>query len=132
MEYLYWALGIYVFLSVVYLGYLGVARLNIARKVAPEKITVPVYVFGVPALLLFLIGDVVVNLIMSIIFLQLPRLDQLLFTARLSHNANHGKGYRKPLARWFCKELLDRFDFKEKHCECWDGDDGQKCVENNG
>ena len=130
MIYLYWIIGIYLFLSFTYLGYLGMARLNIARKTHPEKLTIPVYIFGVPALLFFAIADVIVNILMSVVFLQLPRFDQLFFTARLSYNANHGSGYRKPLARWFCRELLDRFDFKEKHCSCWDGDTGQKCEEN--
>jgi len=131
MNYLYWTIGIYVFISIVYLGYLGFARLNLARKTHPEKVTKIVTIFAVPALLLFAIGDVLVNLIMSVPFLQLPRLDQLFFTARLSHDVNNGKGYRKPLARFFCKELLDRFDFKEKHCECWEEDEAQKCVEKN-
>lgn len=130
MIYLYWIIGIYLFLSFTYLGYLGMARLNIARKTHPDKITIPVYIFAVPALIAFLLADVVVNLLMSVVFLQLPELDKLLFTARLSYNANNGKGYRKPLARWFCKELLDRFDFKEKHCSCWEGDSALKCEEN--
>ena len=114
------ALGIYVFISMTYLGYLGLVRLNIARKKDPSKINKSVYFFAMPAIIIFIVSDVMLNLIMSIPFLQLPRFDKLLFTARLSHNVNHGRGYRKKLARYFCSELLDKFDVNQKHCDEWE------------
>ena len=116
------ASAIYIFISMTYLGYLGMVRLYIAKKKNPHKLTKSVYIFAGPALVIFLLSDVLLNLIMSIPFLQLPQFDKLLFTARLSHNVNHGRGYRKKLARYFCSELLDKFDFGQKHCDKWDGE----------
>ena len=113
---------IYIFISMTYLGYLGMVRLNIARNKNPHKITKSVYFFAAPALVIFLVSDVILNLIMSVPFLQFPSFNKLLFTARLSHNVNHGRGYRKKLARYFCSELLDKFDVGSKHCDKWDGE----------
>lgn len=125
---LYWAVGIYAFLSFVYLWYLAVTRLNLALKQTPEVVTLPVKILAYPWLIVGLLCDVVLGLVGgSIIFLQLPSLNRVLFTAVLSYNANFGRGYRKNLARFFCRELLDRFDFNNRHCECFEGSEGLDC-----
>lgn len=124
----YWLIGVYLFLCFVYLWYLAVVRLNIAMKEEPEKVTTAVKVFAYPWLFFGLACDVVLGVVFgSILFLQLPSFDRLLFTAVLSYNANFGGGYRKKLARTICTELLDRFDWQRRHCECFEGSEGLDC-----
>lgn len=127
MIYLYSILGLYLFLSFTYVWYLGMVRLNIARKENPEKLTKDVIFFALPFALIGLAADVLLNLTFgTVIFFQLPHPDRLLFTARISNNAQSNNAYRRKLARWFCG-LLDKFDWRNKHCECWEDDPAEKC-----
>lgn len=129
MIYLYWIVGIYLFTSFVYVWYLGMARLNIARKENPEKLTKTVIFFALPFALIGLVADALFNIVIgTVLFLELPEFDRILFTARISKWANKS-GYRKPLARWFCLQL-DKFDWRGKHCSCFEPvDDAPKCQQ---
>lgn len=122
--------GSYLFMSLVYLGYLGIARLNIALKTNPEKVNKAVKILATPAVIIFVLADVLLNVVFgTLMFLQLPKFKKLLFTARLSDNANNGRGFRKSLAKFWCRELLDRFDHQGRHCDCHEGSEGEACQE---
>lgn len=124
-----YAVEIYLFLSMVYIWYLGMTRILIAKKENPEDLTRTVIFFAAPWSLFGLIADAVLGTVFgSIIFLQLPSFKRILFTDVLSYNAVHGAGYRLKLARWFCG-LLDWADWGRKHCACWEGDEALKCQD---
>lgn len=66
------------------------------------------YAFGVP----FAIADILYNLTVgSFIFWEKPRLDELMFTCRITRLMKEGN----PLATTFCR-MLDVYD--EGHCKC--------------
>lgn len=73
----------------------------------------------VPAYLTLAIGavlDCLVNItVMSILFLEPPR--QLLVTQRLQYHIRNGKGWRKALAYWVCRNYLNAFDPTGDHCD---------------
>lgn len=124
MKALYWAAGIFIFMSYTWTMYLAVMALKRVKDETPEKITTAVKIFGYPLLFVGLIFDVVFNVVLgTILFLELPELDRLLFTSRLDKHATQGSGYKKKLAQWFCHEFLNSFDPSGCHCgECEDED----------
>ncbi len=92
--------------------YLSVMHLASARN--EGRLTPAAKVLGYPWLAAGLVVDTLFNLIVgSVIFLEPPR--SLLFTSRVSR-LNDRDDWRGRLAKWFCKELLDPFDPKGKHC----------------
>lgn len=67
-----------------------------------------------PWLLVFILMDVVYNIIIgTIIFLEPPK--EWLFTARVSR-LNDLRTWRGNLARFFCRHLLDPLDPDGRHC----------------
>lgn len=70
---------------------------------------------GYPLLMVGYLMDFLLNVfIVSWIFFEVPR--ELLVTARLSRHIKTESGWRKTLATWLCKNLLDWADPKGCHC----------------
>jgi hypothetical protein len=98
----------------LWLFYLAVMNLIRARDAG--TLSRPAYILGLPILLIGLAIDFLTNMILvTILFLELPR--EPLVTARLSRHINESTGWRKHLAQWFCKNLLDAFDPSGCHCK---------------
>lgn len=94
--------------------YLAVMSLWRAKR---EGVLGPVAL--VPGYLTLAIGavlDVAVNTTLgSLLFLEPPR--EFLLTKRLQRHIKHGDGWRKRLAHWLCRNLLNPFDPTGDHCD---------------
>lgn len=69
--------------------------------------------FGTPLLMYGYLVDFLGNLLVSILFLDLPR--EPLITSRLQRYADGPDGWRRRLGLWFAENLLDPFDPKGYH-----------------
>lgn len=103
----------YLLALATWLFYLAVMNLVPVRDQLHPFARVNAYILLAIGLTLDLILNVVVA---SILFLEPPRLRELLLTARLSRLVKTDSGWRGRLARWICHHLLDQFDPKGKHC----------------
>ncbi|WP_431477844.1 hypothetical protein [Massilia eburnea] len=93
---------------------LYLAVMNLQRARDNGTITPAAYRLGLPLLYVGLLVDCLVNVIpVSALFLELPR--EFLVTQRLTRHANAEGGWRKGLAIWFAKNLLDTFDPSGQH-----------------
>lgn len=93
---------------------LYLAVMNLQRARDNGSITRPAYCLGLPLLYGGLLVDCLVNVIpVSVLFLEPPR--EFLVTQRLTRHANARNGWRKRLAIWFAKNLLDTFDPSGQH-----------------
>ena len=98
----------------LWVAYLAVMNLQRARD--NGTLSKVAYVLGCPVMYGGLLLDFLANqLLMTIILLELPR--ELLVTARVSRHKKAGKGWRKKVAEWFCRVLLDPFDPDGCHCK---------------
>ena len=106
-----------IYLAVIYITwvhYLAVMALRVAYKSdrLPKGMRPPSYF----VLFIGLIFDVVLNLIMSLPLLELPKYNrhEWLLTARFQRLIKEG-GWRGRQAEWFCHNFLEPFD--ENHCK---------------
>ena len=84
------------------------AVMSLQRAKAAGLLTRTALVLAYPVIVAGLLIDFVVNaLVMTVLFLDLPR--ELTVTARLKRHNRHGSGWRQRLAKWF-EPLLDPFD----------------------
>jgi len=91
--------------------YLAVMNLKANKK----KLNAISKCFAYPLLYVGVTADVLYNLTLgTIIFLELPH--QFLLTDRLESHLKE-PGWRGKVARWFCRNLLDPFDPKGRHCD---------------
>lgn len=102
-------LGSFYLLWILYL-----AVMNLQRARDSGAITRAAYRLGLPLLYVGLLVDCLVNVVpVSVLFFELPR--EFLVTQRLTRHANARSGWRKRLAIWFAKNLLDTFDPSGQH-----------------
>lgn len=92
-----------------YVHYLAIMHLAKFR----DRLTLSQKIFGYAIYGVGLVLDIVLNLLLSLLLLQVPR--QLLVTSRLSCLKTEA-GWRGKFARWVCYDLLDPFDPKGEHC----------------
>lgn len=88
-----------------------------ALKKAREGGSLPVWAnrLGMPLLMAGYLMDFLVNVfILSWLLLEPPK--ELLVTARLSRHIKADSGYRKVVATWICKNMLDFADPSGCHC----------------
>lgn len=52
--------------------------------------------------------------LLSLVFLERPR--EWFFSRRVSRHCRNGSGWRKSVACWICRDLLDAFDPDGRHC----------------
>lgn len=106
---LYAALAIYATLTVYW------AIMNFARARAAGILPIWALRIGYPLLLIGYAMDFLLNVfVVSWILLEPPR--ELLVTARLSRHIKNDNGWRKSIATWVCRNLLDWADPKGCHC----------------
>jgi len=104
--------GIFWLTSLTWIFYLAIMNLKKEKK----NLRLGAKILGYPMLILGFFLDVMFNIIVgSIMFLEFPRIKELLFTARVSRH-NDSPTWRGNVARWFCTHLLDQFDPSGKHC----------------
>ena len=105
--------GALVAIYVVWTLYLAIMSLASAR--AANKLPAWAYRLAIPILAVGYVSDFLLNmLVASVLFLELPR--ELLVTGRLSRHIKADSGWRKSVAQWICKNLLDFADPKGCHC----------------
>lgn len=108
---LYSILFIYLLIGFTWFFYLAAMHL----KHNKDKINPASKFFGIPWIILAVVGDVLFNWIIgTIMFIELPK--EKLFTTRVSRHIK-GNGWRMKLAVFCCKNLLDPFDPSGLHCK---------------
>lgn len=106
---LYAVLGLYV----LWVFYLAVTNLMRASKAGALSTTAKV--LGAPVLLVGWLLDVVINVaVASFVFAELPR--EVTLSQRLSRLVRT-EGWRKTLAVWLAKTLLNPFDHTGSHID---------------
>lgn len=84
------------------------------RNVINSQLNLAGKILGYPWLIIMLVADFLYNVTWgSLLFLMYPQ--DLLFTKRLDRMLA-GSGWRKHLAGFFCRALLDPYDPDGKHC----------------
>lgn len=105
-----------ILLSLVIFWVLYLAAMNLLRAKAEGKLTIASYIMGTPIVLIGALIDLFFNAtIFSIVFIEPPR--ELMLTKRLKRHIQHGVGWRKSLAFWVCRNLLNPFDHTGDHCD---------------
>jgi hypothetical protein len=102
--------GTYLFVVVCWALYLAIMNLARVRDQLHPVAKVHAY-------LLLFVGypmDAILNLVFCLVIWRRPR--DLLFTGTLKRTLNNEDGWRETVAAWVCRNLLDQFDPKGKHC----------------
>jgi hypothetical protein len=106
----------YTLLSLYALWLFYLAVMNLYRAKKDSTISKVALVLGYPILIVGVLLDLIVNVvIMSIVFLELPR--ELLVTQRLTRLIQSGFSWRANLAYWICHHFLNAFDPSGDHCD---------------
>lgn len=96
------------------------AVMNLQRSRDAGKLPRPAYLFGLPLLYAGLLLDFLCNMFpATLILLELPH--EYVVTQRLQRLVAGPDGWRKRLALWFARNLLDPFDPKGYHVSPTDG-----------
>lgn len=94
----------------MYWAIMALSRAKIAGTLPPWALRI-----AYPLLAVGYVCDFLLNVfVVSWILLEPPR--ELLVTARLSRHIKKESGWRKAVAAWVCKNLLDWADPKGCHC----------------
>ena len=92
------------------------AAMNLLRARASGHVPGVAYWLGLPVIIVGALIDIVFNCtLFSLLFLELPR--EPMLTKRLKRHIKYGFGWRKSLAIWLCKNLLNPFDHSGDHCD---------------
>ena len=105
------------FISTWFITFTLFLAIMAARKARDEQALLPgnkiVWYTCLLILGIGLISDFMLNMLLSVRFLELPQ--EILATARVKRHKNFGAGWRKRLAEKYCAEWLTPFD--KPHCE---------------
>lgn len=105
-------LFLYYFIATFLLWAFFIVMTVLIQKWKAKTMPLPLKVIAIVFAAFFLVVDAAYNIVFgTLIFTQWPR--QFLFTTRLKYNLTQS-GWRKKLAKVFCKYLLEPFD--EGHC----------------
>lgn len=111
------ALGVgYVYACwLVYILVMGLYRAHLAGRLHRGLVT---YWLAAPVVVVGFAMDVVLQLLATVVFLDLPRyqLREWLLTDRLQRYMAGPDGWRKRWADWICTHALDLFDPRGSHC----------------
>jgi hypothetical protein len=105
----------------ILLGLIGfwifyLAAMSLLRASAEKKLSLASKWLGYPVIAIGALIDLAFNAILfSMIFLELPQ--EWMLTKRLKRHIKHGTGWRKSLAQWICRNLLNPFDHTGNHCD---------------
>lgn len=126
-----WLLYSFLFMYATWAFYLAVMNLIRVKKEMPLIAKLFAYPLAFAGIILDLLLNIVIG---SILFVQVPNLRHLLFTARLQEHLDNmdtyydawDRGERPSVSRldlwrwdvavWICKNLLDPFDSRGFHC----------------
>ena len=100
------------FLAFYLLWFFFLAVMNLKQAKEAGRLNKTAKLMGAPILAIGYILDFLVNIFLSIPFLEFPH--ELTVTARLKRHIRHSIGWRKSLACFFIP-LLDPFDPSGKH-----------------
>lgn len=90
------------------------AVMNLRRVDKMGKLGITATGLGMPALIIGLVLDLLVNVVvMTILMLELPR--ETTVTARLKRHKRESTGWRLKVTEWLASELLDSFDPDGRH-----------------
>ena len=101
----------FIFLYLLWIFYLAVMNLSRARNM--HRLSKAATLFGVPVLILGLDIDFICNILITVVFFDLP--EETTVTARLKRYARGKEGWRKDFTLWFADDMLDDFDPSGKH-----------------
>jgi hypothetical protein len=79
------------------------------------RLTLAMKLLGWPYLLIGYALDVIGNVLLSLLFWELPR--EWLITSRLKRHMKSNYGWRRKVAEWICQSALDPFDPRGRHCD---------------
>lgn len=112
MIYLLYAICTFALLPFVWLFYLAI--MSLSRAAQEGKLSTPATLMGYPILLVGYLLDFLGNMTFAcILFVDIPR--EWLISARLQRYANEPDSWRRRLALWFARGLLNPFDPKGYH-----------------
>jgi hypothetical protein len=113
LKWLEWTFGSFFITFVFFCAVLKLREVRDAGYIKQAPIVVRVFAWG--TLILGLVADAVLNVCLSPILLEPPRIDlnEWLTTYRVSRLKKEGNGWQKSCANWLCKQL-DAFD--SNHC----------------
>lgn len=84
------------------------------RNLETKNLPIEAKVLGYPWLAVMIVADFIFNVTVgTVMFLDIPR--DLLFTKRLDRMLDRS-GWRRKLAQYICRTLLDPFDPDGRHC----------------
>ena len=111
MELLYTVIAYYSALCVLWVLFLAVMSLDRANRAG--KLTWVCKPFAYALLAIGLLVDLLLQIALSIPFLDMPR--EFTVSERLTRFKNMGSGWRCTVAVWFAEHFLDPFDPRGKH-----------------
>lgn len=104
------AFATYLAFAAMWLQYLAVMNLKENRT----KLTVAAKLWAYPMLWVGLFSDMMFNFVIgTVVYIELPH--EILFTTRCNRHLQEG-GWRRSVARWFCRNFMDPFDPAGRHC----------------
>lgn len=103
-------LGIFFLFYILWFFYLAI--MNLKRAQESGKLNKTATCMGAPLLFIGYILDILVNMLLTVPFLELPH--EFTVSNRLKRHIRHSIGWRKSLACFFIP-LLDPFDPSGKH-----------------
>lgn len=107
-------LGLFVIQTYVTWG-LFMMMMPLKRNVIESRLNLAGKILGYPWLVIMILADFSYNVTWgSVLFLMYPQ--DLLFTGRLDRMLG-GRGWRRRLAGFFCRSLLDPYDPSGEHCK---------------
>jgi hypothetical protein len=110
--------GCYAFALMYVTWFFYLAAMNVIKVYKAGEIPALAKWLAYPFVIVGVLLDVVLNVTVgSVLFLELPEIGRLLFTARLGKHCGTS-GFRGKIACFICKNLLDPFDPKGHHCDC--------------
>lgn len=103
----------YIFLTLIVISFTYVyyvAVMSFKRKW--QQLSTRVKIVAAPQIIIGVLLDIILNILISPVFLELPR--ELLLTSKLKRYRRKGSGYRLRLADSLCENWLNPFD--DGHC----------------
>lgn len=99
----------------MYVLVMGLYRAYLAGRLPRSS---PLFWLSLPAVAVGYAMDVVLQLLATVVFLDLPRYDdkEWLLTSRLNRYMDGHDHWRKRVADWICTHMLDPFDPSGDHC----------------
>lgn len=114
MIFVFFVLCFFSLVPATWVQYLAIMSLSRAREAG--TLTPGAELLGKAVLCVGYLSDFLLNtMVGTVLFLELPK--EWLLSPRVARLQRDGTGYRKTVATWVCKNLLDPFDPSGCHCK---------------